>query len=85
MDEARTLFLSLPLAAQAYLRAASQMDPFNLHKLTRAAYPYVQTLADAQGIAEFLANEPVSNLEARERVQLQSSISIRPGVVISAS
>jgi hypothetical protein len=86
MDEASTLFFSLPPAAQAHLRAAaSHKDPLNLRKLTRAAYPYVQTLADAQGIAEFLANEPISNLETRERAQLQSAISIRPGVVVSVS
>ena len=64
MDEARALFLSLPPAAQTRLRAAvGRKESINLPKLARAAYPYVQTLADAQDIAEFLANEELGYLD----------------------
>jgi hypothetical protein len=56
MDEAYTLFLSLPESARISMRAAVNHKDFaNLHKLTRTVYPYVQTLADAKSIAGFLA------------------------------
>ena len=58
MDEARALFLSLPSATQVNVRAASgQKNSVDLRKVARAAYPHVQTLADAEGIAQFLACE----------------------------
>lgn len=64
MDEARALFLSLPPTAQTDVRAASgQKDSVNLREAARAAYPYVQTLADAQGIAQFLASEELGILD----------------------
>jgi hypothetical protein len=58
MDDALTLFFSLPVAAQASIKATvNHKDPTNPLKLTRLIYPYVQTLADARGIAALLANE----------------------------
>jgi len=49
------LFLSLPPAAQTHLRAAASHKDTGIRKLTRAVYPYVQTLVDAQDIAHYLA------------------------------
>jgi hypothetical protein len=58
MYEAHALFLSLPTSAQSNLRAvALQSAPVDMRKLTCAVYPYVQTLADAQDIAFYLAGE----------------------------
>jgi hypothetical protein len=68
MDQARALFLSLPSAAQTYVRAASgHKDSVDLRKVARAVYPYVQSLEDAQGIAQFLANEEIANLDRPAR------------------
>jgi hypothetical protein len=64
MDEARALFLSLPSAAQTYVRAAlGDKGSVNLRKVSRAVYPYVQSLEDAQGIAQFLAAEETAYLD----------------------
>ena|ERR1035437_3276889 len=64
MDSARALFLSLPPSVQTHLRAAASLkEPVNLLNLSRAAYPSVQTLADAQDIAQFLANEELGYLD----------------------
>ncbi len=38
-------------------------DSVDLRKVARAVYPYVQTLGDAQGIAQFLANEETAYLD----------------------
>jgi hypothetical protein len=87
MHEARALLLSLPPAAQTYLRAAvGRKESVNLRKLTRAVYPYVQTLADAQAIADSLASDAVNNLlEVRQRAHPQSAASNRPEVPVSVS
>jgi len=67
MDDALALFLSLPTAAQISIRTlANQMDPPNLRsKLIRALCPYVQTLAEAQNIADLLAVESDLAIENR--------------------
>jgi hypothetical protein len=76
MDEARALFLSLLPAAQTRLRAAAgHKESINLRKLTRAVYPYVQTLADAQNIADYLEDEADGDLDVRDRVALHSAAS----------
>ena len=78
MDEARALFLSLPPAARTRLRAAAgHKESISLRKLTRAVYPYVQTLADAQNIADYLEDEADSNLDVRDRVTPHSAASFR--------
>jgi hypothetical protein len=68
MDDPLALFLSLPIAAQISLRTlANQLDPSNLrNKLTRALCPYVQTLAEAQNIADLLVAESDLAIESRE-------------------
>jgi len=59
MDDGLTLFLSLPVDAQARLRArVDRRDADNFRTLTRVVYAWVQTLAEAQCIAEFLYAEP---------------------------
>jgi len=64
MDDSYTLFYSLPVSAQALMRAAvNHKNPASLRELTRTVYPYVQTLADAQSIAGFLATEASSRTE----------------------
>ncbi len=69
MDDAQTLFLSLPVSAQVRMRAAvNRKDPTDLRKLVRLVYPYVQTLADAQCIAGFLAVEADDRVEVSEPV-----------------
>ncbi len=69
MDDAQTLFLSLPVSAQVRMRAeVNRKDPTDLRKLVRLLYPYVQTLADAQSIAGFLAVEADDRVELSERV-----------------
>ncbi len=58
MDDGLTLFLSLPVTAQnSVRRRLDSRDPDNLRVLTRAAYAWVQTLVEAQCIAEFLIAE----------------------------
>jgi hypothetical protein len=68
MDDALALFLSLPIVAQTNIRTlANQSDPLNLRtKLTRALCPYVQTLAEAQNIADLFAAESDLAIENRE-------------------
>jgi hypothetical protein len=67
MHEARTLFLSLPAAAQTHIRSAiNHNQPANLRRLTRAVYPYVQTLNEAHDIADLLAGEIDNHTEGRE-------------------
>ena len=81
MDEVRALFVSLPHDAQAHLRAeASRKKPINLLRLTRAVYPYVQTLAEAKEIAGFLAREASSDQEPSERRDAQRAASVGTGV-----
>lgn len=64
MDDAQTLFLSLPESVRIRMRAAVNLkDLANLRKLTRSVYPYVQTLAEAQSIAGFLAVEAHDRLD----------------------
>jgi hypothetical protein len=76
MDEARALFLSLPSAAQTDVRAASgQKDSVDLRKVARAAYPYVQTVADAHRIAQFLASEELGILDCPHRRAHQCALS----------
>jgi len=59
MDDGLTLFLSLPVDAQARLRArVDRSSPHNVRTLTRLVYAWVQTLAEAQCIADFLLAEP---------------------------
>jgi hypothetical protein len=58
MPDAHALFLSLPTSAQIDIWAAAlQGTTIDMRKLTRAVYPYVQTLADARDIAYYLASE----------------------------
>jgi hypothetical protein len=77
VDEVLALFLSLPPDAQAYLRtAASHRKSDNLLKLVRAVYPFVQTIAEATEIAEFLASEVTGDQAPLERNDAHSAISI---------
>jgi signal transduction protein with GAF and PtsI domain len=75
MHEALDLFLSLPTAIQTQLRAMIKpKDPNNARKLTRAVYPYVQTIAEAQEIAELLSSAaPLTLQDCREPAQQESS------------
>lgn len=69
MDEAQTLFLSLPVRAQVRMRAAiNRKHPTDLRKLARLVYPYVQTLAEAQSVAGFLAGEANDRVEVSQPV-----------------
>ena len=86
MDEMRDLFLSLPAGAQAHLRAAaSHQKVVNVLKLARAAYPYVQTLEEAMGIAEFVANEALGYPEAYNQESPQCGASVLTDVPVSVS
>jgi hypothetical protein len=86
MDEMRALFLSLPSAAQAHLRAAAgHQKTVNVPKLARAVYPYVQTLEEAMGVADFIANEALSYPEANKREAPRRSTSVRTDVPVSVS
>lgn len=87
MDEVRALFLSLPPGAQAHLRAAaSRQKPANLLKLARAVYPYVQTLAEATEIAEFLATEVANGQQPPcERNDAQRAASVGTGALAHMS
>ena len=85
MDEAHDLFLSLPPAAQTHLRTVASLNkaPASL-KLLRAAYLYVQTIADAQDVADFLASGADSNLQIYQRVALDSPSLSYPRAIQSA-
>lgn len=78
MDDGLTLFLSLPVHAQnSARRRVDRRDPDNLRTLTRVVYAWVQTLAEAQCIAAYLATEThpaVSPLAERGKFPRAESI-----------
>jgi hypothetical protein len=76
MDEARALFLSLPSTAQTDVRTVrGQEDLVDLRKVARAAYPYVQTIADAHSIAQFLESEELDILNCPNRLVDECALS----------
>jgi hypothetical protein len=86
MDEVRALFLSLPSDAQTHLRTAVRhKEPVNHLKLARVVYPYVQTLAEATEVADFLVSEVAGDQEHCERRDAQSSASVGAGVLAHVS
>jgi hypothetical protein len=57
MHAVHALLVSLPVSAQNSIRVlASETSPIDVRKLTRTIYPYVQTLAESEEIAFYLAN-----------------------------